>query len=144
MHIKKYVHIYNKLQDKSGVSEICKLTEEDRLAACVTSIMEEAALIPRGSLYHRPDNVIVSNYLFGGLSSIEASQLSSFQHYRPAQHRWNTNLLTRKDYNWSYDFLDTIDCDIPLCKTWTLQQVNGDDIVILRSLYWPGMTFYHR
>lgn len=106
--------------------------------------MEEAAIIPRGSFYHRPDDVITLNYLFEGLSSEEACQLSSFQHYRPAQHKWNTNLLTRKDYDWSLDFLDTIDCDIPLCRTWTLHQENGGGTAILSSLYWPGMTFYHR
>lgn len=89
------------------------MKEEDRLAAIIQIISEEAAVVPRGGLFKQTDGVTVHSRAFEGLSVEEADELCSFQHYRTPQHDWNTNLLTRVDYNYAMDFLDTIDTDIP-------------------------------
>ena len=70
-------------------------------------------IIPRGGWFKRPSGEIVENLSFEGLDPAEATYEKSYLHARPPQQKWNTNLLTRPDYNYAVDFLDTIDLDIP-------------------------------
>ncbi|KAL1494608.1 hypothetical protein ABEB36_010180 [Hypothenemus hampei] len=122
--------------------EVRKLKEEDRLASLVRIIMNEAAVVPRGVNYQRPDGVVVENLSFDGLSTLESREISSFLHNRAPTRKYNTNLLTRQDYNYAMDFLDPLDIDIPE-GNWIIQIIEGDTLVLLKSLYWPGAIFYH-
>lgn len=90
-----------------------EIKEEDRLAAIVQIITEEAAVVPRGGLFKQTDSIVVHSRAFEGLKVDEADELCSFLHYRTPQRDCNTNLLTRVDYNYAMDFLDTIDKDLP-------------------------------
>ncbi|KAK5643217.1 hypothetical protein RI129_007062 [Pyrocoelia pectoralis] len=119
-----------------------KLKEEDRLSATVHSISNEATIVPRGALFLRTDGVIVENKSFEGLSPLDSQELASYLHYSPPQRKWNTNLLTRADYNYALDFLDTIDMDLPE-GCWTVQIRGAGSISIVSSLYWPGLALYH-
>ncbi|XP_043249196.1 radial spoke head protein 9 homolog [Colletes gigas] len=120
-----------------------ELKEEDRLAATVQSIREDAVIIPRGAWFKCPNGDVIENINFDGLAAVDASYLKSYLHARPPQQKWNTNLLTRPDYSYSLDFLDTIDLDVPQ-GCWNLQLVQSKRSVILQNLYWPGLTFYHK
>ncbi|XP_008216270.1 radial spoke head protein 9 homolog [Nasonia vitripennis] len=119
------------------------LKEEDRLSATVFLINHEAAVVPRGAWFKTTDGKIVLNTSFEGLESSESRQLKSYLHARPAQNKWNANLLTRQDYNLALDFLDTIAEDVPP-ECWNLQFAQGGRLALLHSLYWPGMMFYHK
>ncbi|XP_012253444.1 radial spoke head protein 9 homolog [Athalia rosae] len=119
-----------------------ELKEEDRLASIVEMINEDAFIVPRGAWFKCPNGEIRDNPGFQGLSVFDARHLKSFLHGRLPHEKWNTNLLTRSDYNYAIDFLDTIDRDIPE-GCWNLQLVQGCCTVILHSLFWPGMIFYH-
>lgn len=123
-------------------AEVRKLKEEDRLSATIYYINHEAVAVPRGALFKRPDGVVVENLTFEGLTALEAQETKSYLHYRNPVNKWNTNLLTRDDYNYGIDFLDTLDCDIPE-GCWSIQSVSGNTLSILKSLYWPGMVVYH-
>lgn len=123
-------------------TEIRKLKEEDRLSATVHYINHEAVAVPRAALFKRPDGVVVENLTFEGLSLLEAQETKSYLHYRLPMHKWNTNLLTRVDYNYAIDFLDALDSDIPE-GCWTIHLVSGNTLSVLKSLYWPGMAIYH-
>jgi len=90
-----------------------ELKEEDRLAATVELIMMDVAVIPRGAWFKCSNGDVIENPSFDGLSVADASQLNSYLHARPPKEKWNTNLLTRPDYNYALDFLDSIDMDIP-------------------------------
>ncbi|XP_015436949.1 PREDICTED: radial spoke head protein 9 homolog [Dufourea novaeangliae] len=120
-----------------------ELKEEDRLAVTVDLIRENAAVIPRGAWFKCPNGDITENLSFEGLNSADATYLKSYLHARPPIQKWNTNLLTRPDYNYALDFLDTIDLDVPQ-GCWSLQLLQGKRLAILHSLYWPGMTFFHK
>ncbi|XP_018329914.1 radial spoke head protein 9 homolog [Agrilus planipennis] len=122
--------------------EVRKLKEEDRLSATIHFINEEATLIPRGGFFKRPDGVVVENLSFEGLDYLDSIELRPFQHNRRPHYKWNTNLLTREDYNYALDFLDTLDTDVP-DGCWVTQTCNGETIAVLESLYWPGYFFYH-
>ncbi|KAF9418380.1 hypothetical protein HW555_004810 [Spodoptera exigua] len=119
------------------------MKEESRLAATISNISEEAEVCARGQLLKQPSGTVVLNPNFYGLTAPEAKLLKSYLHIRPAQHRWNTNLLTRQDYNYSMDFLDSIDQDIPN-GCWNLSIEQGGSIAYLKSLYWPGMMYFHK
>lgn len=119
------------------------LKEEDRLAATVELITEDAAIIPRGAWFKCPDNSVIENSNFEGLCATDAAYLMSYLHARPPKEKWNTNLLTRPDYNYALDFLDSIDMDVPQ-GSWNLQFLLGGRLIILHSLYWHGMTFFHK
>ncbi|XP_012283732.1 radial spoke head protein 9 homolog [Orussus abietinus] len=120
-----------------------ELKEEDRLSAIVELINTDAMVVPRGGWFKSPNGDIIENPGFEGLSQSECLYLKSFQHARLPQQKWNTNLLTRPDYNYSFDFLDTIDTDVPE-GCWNLQFYLGGRLAVLCSLYWPGMAFYHK
>ncbi|XP_013177278.1 PREDICTED: radial spoke head protein 9 homolog [Papilio xuthus] len=127
-----------------GDPERCKnMKEEKRLAATISNICEEAEVCARGQLVKQPDGVVVVSPNFYGLTGPEAKLLKSYLHIRPAQHKWNTNILTRADYNLSMDFLDSIDMDIPN-GCWNLTLENVGTVAYLKSLYWPGMMYFHK
>lgn len=124
--------------------EKCKIMkEESRLAATISNICDEAEICARGQVLKRPDGTIVINSNFYGLTNQEAKQLQSYLHIRPAQQKWNTNLLTRPDYNYSMDFLDSIDTDIPK-GCWNLSLEQSGSVAYLKNLYWPGMLYFHK
>lgn len=94
-----------------------ELKEEDRLAATVELITEDAAVIPRGAWFKCPSGDVIENSSFEGLCASDASCFKSYLHARPPKEKWNTNLLSRADYNYALDFLDSIDMDVPQGKT---------------------------
>lgn len=120
------------------------LKEEDRLACVVTRITNEAALLPRGSLNNRIDGKIVYSQTFRGLTQIEASKIDNFQLYRTPLHKWNANLLKKRDYNYATDIFDTIDSIVPEEKSFSLSLDSERGLVVLKSLFWPGMMFFHK
>lgn len=119
------------------------MKEENRLAATISNINDEAEICARGQLLKQPNGTIILNPNFYGLTGAEAKHLRSYLHIRPAQHRWNSNLLARQDYNYSMDFLDSIDQDIPK-GCWNLSLEQNGSVAYLKSLYWPGMSFFHK
>lgn len=130
------------IKEKLRVPQIKKLKEEDRLASLISIINHEAIIIPRGAHFQRPDGVTVENLSFEGLSVLEAREIFSFLHDRDPIQKLNTNLLIRDDYNYAMDFLDPLDIDKPE-GSWIIQISAGESIVLLKSLYWPGLIFYH-
>ncbi|KAI8422861.1 hypothetical protein MSG28_006603 [Choristoneura fumiferana] len=112
------------------------IKEESRLAGTISNICDEAEICARGQLIKQPDGTVVINPNFYGLTGSEAKQLKSYLHIRPSQQRWNSNLLSRQDYNYSMDFLDSIDQDIP-SGCWNLSLEQGGSVAYLKSLYWP-------
>lgn len=90
-----------------------ELKEEDRLATIVETITEDAVIIPRGGWFKCTNGDVIENLAFEGLDLTDATNLKSYLHARSPQQKWNTNLLTRPDYNYATDFLDTIDLDVP-------------------------------
>nr|CAH7742326.1 unnamed protein product [Callosobruchus chinensis] len=127
---------------KRKQAETRKLKEEDRLASTIFLITVEAGVVPRGALFRRPDGVIVENLSFEGLTTLDAREIGSFLHYREPTRKWNSNLLTRDDYNYALDFLDPLDVDIPE-RCWMIQITQDEESVILKSISWPGFVFFH-
>lgn len=127
-----------------AVAERRSLKEEDRLACLVTLITEESALLPRSALTKQMSGKTVFNPAFHGLCQATAARIDQYQLYRQPQNKWNSNLLKRIDYNYNTDIFDTVDSIVPSEQAFTLAIESDRGIVVIRSLYWPGMVFVHK
>ncbi|CAI9584759.1 unnamed protein product [Staurois parvus] len=118
------------------------IKEETRLVATIAMIDKEATTVPRGAFVKNPLGVVKKNPCFRGLPVSEAKKLSSFFHFTPTVYPKKRSLLEMADLDPSIDFLDSLEHDIPR-GCWSLQFEQGNSVVVLRSLLWIGMTFYH-
>ncbi|XP_068816861.1 radial spoke head protein 9 homolog [Capricornis sumatraensis] len=105
-------------------------------------IDKAVAVIPRGALFKTPFGPINVNRTFEGLSLSEAKKLSSYFHFREPVELKNKTLLEKAELDPSLDFMDSLEHDIPK-GSWSVQMERGNALVVLRSLLWPGLTFYH-
>ncbi|XP_030303979.1 radial spoke head protein 9 homolog isoform X1 [Calypte anna] len=132
-------------EDAEGVAEVAKesiMKEEARLVATIDQIDRAVGIIPRGALMKTPLGSVCENRNFEGLSLTEAKKLSSYFHFTEPVNLKNKTLLEKADLDPSTDFLDSLEHDIPQ-GSWTVQLERGDSVVVLRSLLWLGLTFYH-
>ncbi|XP_031203485.1 radial spoke head protein 9 homolog [Mastomys coucha] len=121
---------------------VVQIKEETRLVSIIDQIDKAVAIIPRGALFKTPFGVTHVNRTFEGLPLSEVRKLSSYFHFREAIDLKSKTLLEKSDLEPSLDFLDSLEYDIPR-GSWSIQMERGNALVVLRSLLWPGLTFYH-
>lgn len=122
--------------------DINLLKEEDRLSAVINEIEREALIVPRGSFILQPTGEIVKNRLFEGLSETEAAKFCNYFHFKVPELLETKSPLYKANLDKAVDFLDPIDEDMPK-GCWSLQFERGSALVQLRSLKWPGASFFH-
>ncbi|XP_014786874.1 radial spoke head protein 9 homolog isoform X2 [Octopus bimaculoides] len=115
--------------------------EEDRLASVVLDIDDDVRIVPRGSFMYTPTGKVVLNPSFKGLFANDASKLYSYMHFRPAVLLSKKPIIERSNMDRSLDFMDIIEDDIPK-GCWSFQFERGCGMVVIRSLLWPGYTFF--
>ncbi|NWS44906.1 RSPH9 protein, partial [Probosciger aterrimus] len=118
------------------------IKEEVRLVATIEQIDRAVGIIPRGAFVKTPLGSVCENRNFEGLSFTEAKKLSSYFHFTEPVNLKKKTLLEKADLDPSTDFLDSLEHDIPQ-GSWTVQLEKGGTVVVLRSLLWLGLTFYH-
>ncbi|KFQ15342.1 Radial spoke head protein 9, partial [Leptosomus discolor] len=118
------------------------IKEEARLVATIEQIDRAVGIIPRGAFVKTPLGSVHENRNFEGLSLTEAKKLSSYFHFTEPVNLKSKTLLEKADLDPSTDFLDSLEHDIPQ-GSWTVQLEKGGTVVVLRSLLWLGLTFYH-
>lgn len=128
----------------SCLPEVVQIKEEDRLAAIVFIISEECTICPRGALYKLIDGRVVPNQLFRGLGELQCEDLSYYQIFRLPRNDPKTNISKRCDYNYPVDFLDAIDTVHPKGQSFTLSLHRHEQLVVIKSCIWLGMTFFHK
>lgn len=138
----KTVKLVGSGEDEVIEEEINLLKEEDRLAAVIGEIEKEATIVPRGAFILQPTGEIVKNRLFEGLSDNEAAKFGNYFHFKAPELLEQKSPLYRANLDKAVDFLDPIDEDQPK-GCWSLQFERGSALVLLRSLKWPGSTFFH-
>ncbi|XP_008827280.1 radial spoke head protein 9 homolog isoform X1 [Nannospalax galili] len=121
---------------------VVQIKEESRLVSIIDQIDKAVAIIPRGALFKTPFGVTSVNRTFEGLTLSEIRKLSSYFHFREAIDLKNKTLLEKANLDPSLDFMDSLEYDIPK-GSWSIQMERGNTLVVLRSLLWPGLTFYH-
>ncbi|NWH61771.1 RSPH9 protein, partial [Geococcyx californianus] len=125
---------------KNGKEPIIK--EEARLIGTIEQIDRAVGIVPRGAFVKTPLGSVQENRSFEGLSLMEAKKLSSYFHFTEPVNLKNKTLLEKADLDPSTDFLDSLEHDIPQ-GSWSVQLEKGGAVVVLRSLLWLGLTFYH-
>ncbi|KAM5263486.1 radial spoke head protein 9 homolog isoform 2-T2 [Ctenodactylus gundi] len=123
-------------------TEIQKVKDGDKTFDDEVVIDKAVSIIPRGALFKTPFGPIHVNRTFEGLTLPEAKKLSSYFHFREPVDLKTKTLLEKADLDPSLDFLDSLEHDIPK-GSWSVQMERGGTLVVLRSLLWPGLTFYH-
>ncbi|XP_074844655.1 radial spoke head protein 9 homolog isoform X1 [Carettochelys insculpta] len=118
------------------------IKEEIRLVATIDQIDKAVGIVPRGAFVKTPLGPVHENRNFEGLSLTEAKKLNSYFHFTEPVNLKNRTLLQKADLDPSIDFLDSLEHDIPK-GSWSIQLERGGSLVVLRSLLWPGLTFYH-
>ncbi|KAJ7413538.1 Radial spoke head protein 9 like protein [Pitangus sulphuratus] len=118
------------------------IKEEARLIATIELIDREVGIVPRGAFVKTPLGSVHENRHFEGLSLVEAKKLSSYFHFTEPVNLKNKTLLEKANLDPSIDFLDSLEHDIPK-GCWSVQLEKGGAVVVLRSLLWLGLTFYH-
>ncbi|NWV35813.1 RSPH9 protein, partial [Grantiella picta] len=118
------------------------IKEETRLIATIEQIDREVGIVPRGAFVKTPLGSVHENRHFEGLSLAEAKKLSSYLHFTKPVNLKNKTLLEKADLDPSTDFLDSLEHDLPK-GSWSIQLEKGGTVVVLRSLLWLGLTFYH-
>ncbi|XP_060610019.1 radial spoke head protein 9 homolog [Anolis sagrei] len=118
------------------------IKEETRLVATVHQIDKAVGIVPRGAYVKSPLGPVHENRNFEGLSLTEGKKLSSYFHFTEPENLKNKTLLEKADLDPAIDFLDSLEHDIPK-GSWSIQVERGGRVLILRSLLWLGLTFYH-
>ncbi|CAF4711931.1 unnamed protein product, partial [Rotaria magnacalcarata] len=139
--VTKYT-VSNEDTEEENIEEYkSQLREEERLAATLWKIEQDAIIIPRGSYVLQPNGNVERNRTFEGLTVTESGKLSNYFHFREPITLQQKSLIHRATLDKSLHFLDTIDEDVP--KGWSVQYERGSGLVQIRSLKWPGMAFFH-
>mmetsp|Transcript_2413 Transcript_2413/g.6109 ORF Transcript_2413/g.6109 Transcript_2413/m.6109 type:complete len:276 (-) Transcript_2413:72-899(-) len=114
--------------------------EADLLGVIVREVHQATSVVPKGAFLADPTHRVVRNRNFSGLSAAVASATSGYCHFRepadPMKARDADGLLRPKD------FLDPIDTTHPP-GAWSVQLDPCEQRAVIRSLMYPGYTFYH-
>jgi radial spoke head protein 9 len=118
------------------------LTEADRLVQVIQEIDFDTAVAPKGAYSLNEAHVVVSSGDFKGLGITEATQLSSYIHFRPPTSVAALRALARTDVQFYGNFLDPLEGDLPK-GCWAVRQDPSVSLITLRSLSWPGYISFH-
>lgn len=107
-------------------------------------ISSECAVVPRGALTLRPDGVTLLTSFFQGLNQMEGSDINNYQLLRHPKTPYTENLMKRPDYNYSTDTFDTIGSILPEGQSFSVNIDSDSGLSVVKSMYWPGMIFFHK
>lgn len=116
-------------------------TELDRLSFVVNKIEHDTHIVPQGAYKLTPIHEIRQNDTFQGLTKEEMDKIEMYQHFREPETSEKKEQLERNEGILQTDIFDSITTDKPK-SAWSLRIKEGY-IVVIRSLFWPGYSFYH-
>ncbi|XP_026194183.1 radial spoke head protein 9 homolog [Cyclospora cayetanensis] len=110
------------------------------LSSLVKRIDFATAAVPRGAHRLHGSKVIPAPE-FKGLTFEEAENLSSWVHFRPAEDLEALRAQISKDYQFTTEFLQSLQADVPR-GSWATRFDPVSNCVTVRSLLWPGYIAY--
>jgi hypothetical protein len=114
----------------------CIITEEQRLSAVISDMTEKCILIPRGRVLQTALNAVLKNPMWVGYPIQTYRKVSNLRHWRLRE--GEMSMLDRTFSNPAIDFLEPL-TDL---SEWAFDFSGENDELRLRSLRWPGFTFY--
>ena len=119
------------------------LVELDRLHTVVLAIENDCQIAPVGAFKMTPEHQVRRNGAFKGLSSADCLNLENYQHFRNVQSEQKKADLDQPSIAFDSRFLEPASDDMPK-GCWIAQMDSKKQSVLIRSLAWPGYTFYHK
>lgn len=119
------------------------LTELDRLTTVVCAIENDCQICPVGSFKMTPDHEVRRNEAFRGLNCDDSGKLENYLHFRNVQTQEKRAALDEPTAPFNPQFLEAASDDQPK-GCWTLQRDERQETTVVRSLMWPGYSFYHK
>ena len=119
-----------------------ELTEIDRLKYLVLAIENDCQCSPVGAFKMTAQHQLRRNEAFKGLTCDESLSLGNFSHFRNVQDGRTRKKLDEPSVSFNKKFLESIGKDKP-SGCWNFQHDLTKDVVLGRSLLWPGFHFYH-
>lgn len=119
-----------------------RILETDRLAQVVQEVDFDTAVVPKGAYALNETDRVVPNADFRGLHHADAMSLSGYVHFRPPTSPAALRALARTDGEFYANFLDPLETDLPR-GCWAIRQDVAMNMVMLRSLSWPGYVAFH-
>ncbi len=116
-------------------------TELDRLAYVVRKIERDTHVVPQGAFKLAPIQEIRKADGFKGLEKDGLANLAKYQHFRPVETAEKKEQLERNEGVLQTDIFDSLASDKPK-DAWSVQ-VRAGHIAAVKSLLWPGYSFYH-
>ncbi|KAA6361982.1 MAG: putative radial spoke head protein 9, partial [Streblomastix strix] len=120
-----------------------KYKEEKRLSYIVRTIEEQCGLVPSGYLYLTATHEIRINEAWKGLTQAESLQMSNYLHEIYPKDPYTRRNLEVKGIKPGPKFLDDASIDKPI-GAWSLQYNSIVDLVVLRSVKYPGFSLFLR
>jgi hypothetical protein len=112
------------------------VSEEQRLAAMVHDIFDNCILIPRGVILQTALKLILKNPMWTGFPIETYEKISNIRHWHLSETEMTR--LERTFSNPTFDFLPAL-TDL---SEWSFDFSGNKDELKMRSLKWPGFTFY--
>lgn len=116
-------------------------TELDRLSFVAHKIERDCHAVPLGAYKLTPIHEIRLNDIFQGLSKEEMGKIDMYQHFRVPETKEKVEQLERNEGILQTDIFDSLAADKPK-GAWSLRIKEGY-IAFIRSLLWPGYSFFH-
>ena len=89
-----------------------------------------------------PDHQVRRNEAFSGLNSEDSACLSNYLHFRNVQTEEKKRALDEPTAPFNPRFLESAQDDQPK-GCWSIQKDERKETTVVRSLMWPGYSFYH-
>ena len=99
--------------------------------------------MPVGAYKYTPCKEVRRNESFKGLTRYQASDLTSFQHFRKVQDKKKRDMIDRDEGIYNDYFLEDISNDYPK-GSWNILNDTSETVVLVRNKLWPGYLAYHK
>ena len=120
-----------------------ELVELDRLKYVVLAIENDCQIAPVGAFKMNSQHQVRRNEAFKGLNAQQTLSLDNYLHFRNGQTDSKKAALDEPSAPFNAKFLESISEDKPK-GCWNFQHDLSQQIVLGRSLMWPGFHFYHK
>ena len=131
-------------EDEASTKEkLVNLKEIDRLHYHVRSIENDCHIVPMGALRLNSKHEVQRSENFLGLPPSEVFDLKCYSHFRNVQNKDKKAKLEADDAVFQRNFLDDVDCDLPV-GVWSIQKDGSKSKAMIRNNLWKGYTAWHR
>lgn len=128
--------------DDEDAEQANPLMELERVAYTVENLDSETSVVPASAYILNDTHQVVPSLEYCGMSYADLCDLGSYAHFRPAESIAKLRAMAKDAVEWkNSNFLDRLTSSLPQ-GCWAKRVDPTCSTVELRSLLWPGYSFY--